>query len=106
MNITKYPQSSLLLEKNGQRILIDPGSFMAAKFSVGDLPEIEAILLTHRHADHADPDLIKSISAKKVIPVHYSIFSDEKPEGAVGLVKYGAPDVEMITLSNSQSVSL
>lgn len=211
MNATKYPQSCLVLEKDGRRILIDPGSFMAGKFSAGDLPELNAIFLTHRHPDHADADfirsvlakksvpvygnpdtkellgelvsdiiepgqsvetasfsvkaydmphcpmpdgsagppnngyvfdqsflhagdgvsveglqvenaaiaiagpdislrdaadLIKSIGAKKVIPVHYSIFSDEKPMSAVGLVKKGATDVEMVVLANAESTSL
>ncbi len=211
MDITKYPQSCLLLEKDGNRVLIDPGSFVADKFSAGDLPEIGAIIITHRHPDHANPelisallakksvpvyangdtkellgdlvtnviepgeeaeitgfavrayamphcplpdgsagppnngyvfdgrflhsgdgvsveglqidnaaiaiagpdislrdaaDLIRSIHAKKVIPVHYSIFSDEKPVAAVGLVEYGAPDVEMVILGNQESVSL
>lgn len=211
MKITKYPQSCMLVEKDGKHLLIDPGSFMAGKFTTNDLPEIEAIILTHRHPDHANPelisallakknvpvygnqdtkeflgdivtdiiepeqtidiagfsitaydmphcplpdgaagppnngyvfdnlflhsgdgisvenlqidnaaiaiagpdlslrdaaDLIKSIGAKKVIPIHYSIFSDEKPMAAVGLVRFGAPGVEMIVLGNTESTSL
>ena len=211
MNITKYPQSCLLIEKNEKNILIDPGSFMAAKFSAEDLPEIEAIFLTHQHPDHADADfigavlgkksvpvyanedtkqllkelvtnvmnpsedcevagfkvetydmphcplpdgsagppnngyvfdgiflhagdgisvqnlqvenaaiaiagpdislrdardLILSIGAKKVIPVHYSIFSDEKPHAAVGLIKYFTPDIELVVLGNKETTSL
>jgi L-ascorbate metabolism protein UlaG (beta-lactamase superfamily) len=211
MNVTKYPQSCLVLEKEGKRILIDPGSFMAAKYSASDLPEFEAIMLTHRHPDHANADfiiglqvqkrvpvyanqdtkellgdqvtaiiepgdtveiagfsvkaydmphcalpdgsagppnngyvfdenflhagdgisvegvrvenaaiaiagpdislrdaadLIKSVGATKVIPIHYSIFGDEKPMAAAGLVRMGAPDVEMIVLENGETTSL
>lgn len=212
MNITKYPQSCLIVEKDGARILIDPGSFLAGKFTAEQLPDIDAIILTHRHPDHANPelitallakksvpvyanddtkdflggsvvthpinpgdtatvagfavqtydmphcpmpdgsagppnngyvfdgtflhagdgvaveglqvenaaiaiagpdvslrdaaDLIKAVGAKKVIPIHYSIFSDDKPMAAVGLVKYGAPDVEMIVLGNAESTTL
>jgi L-ascorbate metabolism protein UlaG (beta-lactamase superfamily) len=211
MQLTKYPQSCLILEKDDKRILIDPGSFMANKFSAGDLPEFDAIFLTHRHPDHADPDfirsvlaqknipvygnqdtkellgelvsnvitpsdvasvggfdvtvydmphcllpdgsvgppnngyvfdgdflhagdgvsaegltvtnaaiaiagpdlslkdaadLIKAIGATKVIPIHYSIFSDDKPAGAIGLIKFGAPGVEIIALDNAETILL
>lgn len=211
MKVTKYPQSCLIIEKEGRCVLVDPGSFMAVKFSADDVPEIDAIFITHQHPDHADADfirailnkkrvpvyanrdtkellgelvtniinpaemckeanmdikaydmphcpmpdgsagppnngyvfdnsflhagdgvsvedlivdnaaiaitgpdlslrdaadLIKSVKAKKVIPIHYSIFSDEKPLGAVGLVKYGAPNVEMIVLSNGETTLL
>jgi L-ascorbate metabolism protein UlaG (beta-lactamase superfamily) len=54
MKITKYPQSCLLLEKNGQRIVIDPGKFFAEKYSFAELGEISAVLYTHRHGDHLD----------------------------------------------------
>ncbi len=69
MKVTKYPQSTLILEKEGRRILIDPGSFTAAKYSADDFAEIEAIVLTHRHPDHVDEGLIKSILNKKNVPV-------------------------------------
>lgn len=69
MKVTKYPQSTLLLEKEGQSILIDPGSFTAAKYTADDFPEIEAIVLTHRHPDHVEVELIKAVLAKKSVPV-------------------------------------
>lgn len=211
MNITKYPQSCLLLEKDNKRILIDPGSYVTAKYSADELPELEAIFLTHRHGDHVDPDFIKSIlvkknipvyanqdtadlfgnlisqvigpaqtidiadfsvqvydmphcpmvdgssgppnngyvfdgmflhagdsvsvqglqvenaavaiagpdlslrdahnliqniSAKRVIPMHYSIFSDEKPIGAIGMLEHATPGVEIVVLGNAETVTL
>lgn len=69
MKVTKYPQSTLVLEKDGRRLLIDPGSFTAAKYTADDFPEIEAIVLTHRHPDHVEAELIKSILDKKAVPV-------------------------------------
>jgi L-ascorbate metabolism protein UlaG (beta-lactamase superfamily) len=59
MKITKYPQSCILIEKNGHRLVIDPGSFVAEKYRAEDLLPVEAVLITHEHADHANPELIK-----------------------------------------------
>lgn len=69
MEITKYPQSCLLIEKNSKNILVDPGNFTAQKYNVSDFPEIDAIFLTHRHPDHVDEALIKGFLSRKDIPV-------------------------------------
>jgi L-ascorbate metabolism protein UlaG (beta-lactamase superfamily) len=61
MKITKYPQSCLLLEKNGQRIVIDPGKFFAEKYSFAELGEISAVLYTHRHGDHLDAAIFEQL---------------------------------------------
>lgn len=61
MKVTKYPQSCLVLEKGGKRLLIDPGSFVSAKYKASDLPPADAILITHEHPDHADPEFIREL---------------------------------------------
>lgn len=66
MKVTKYPQSCLLIEKNGKRIVIDPGSFFAEKFTLNDLGSIEAVLYTHRHKDHADASLFEQIKSASI----------------------------------------
>jgi L-ascorbate metabolism protein UlaG (beta-lactamase superfamily) len=63
MKITKYPQSCLILEENGKRLGIDPGSFVAEKYKAEDLLPLDAILITHEHADHADPDLLRQLAS-------------------------------------------
>lgn len=52
MRITKYPQSCLLVEDAGGRILIDPGNFAMQAYEPDDFGELHAVLYTHRHADH------------------------------------------------------
>jgi L-ascorbate metabolism protein UlaG (beta-lactamase superfamily) len=55
MRVTKYPQSCLLLERDGAgRLLIDPGNFVFEAFAVDDLGPLDAVLYTHRHPDHFD----------------------------------------------------
>lgn len=53
MRITKYPQSCLVVEREG-RIVIDPGNITLDAFGVEDLGHLDAVLYTHRHPDHYD----------------------------------------------------
>lgn len=61
MEIRKYGHSCLLLEEQGQYLLIDPGdfSFRDPFGKAADIPELVAVLITHNHGDHADPDTLK-----------------------------------------------
>lgn len=64
MKVTKYPQSCLLLEKDGKRIVMDPGRFFTEKYSVSELGELEAILYTHQHGDHYDQKVVDELGGK------------------------------------------
>lgn len=63
MKVTKYPQSCLLIEKKGHRIVIDPGSFFIEKYSIDELGQVDAVLYTHQHRDHYDADLAKQLKS-------------------------------------------
>ena len=58
MNITKYPQSCIVIENGSERLIIDPGSLVNPKFTTESLLPVDAILITHEHQDHAAPVLI------------------------------------------------
>ncbi|MDZ7786123.1 MAG: MBL fold metallo-hydrolase [Candidatus Saccharibacteria bacterium] len=66
MKVTKYPQSCLKLEKNDKSLMIDIGIFVTQKYKLEDLQPIDALLITHQHADHLDPDVAKQLSGAGV----------------------------------------
>ena len=66
MTIEKFLHSCVrLTEEGGHRLLIDPGSFcfVEGRVKAGELGPVEVILLTHEHADHFDPDALRTIVA-------------------------------------------
>ncbi|MBI5794586.1 MBL fold metallo-hydrolase [Candidatus Uhrbacteria bacterium] len=72
MSIKKYLHSCLLLEKNGKRILIDPGlfSFIEGRLKPQNIGEVDAILITHKHADHFDPAILKKFLSCKPTQIY------------------------------------
>jgi len=58
MRITKYPQSCLVIEVDDARLAIDPGTFVTARYDLEDLDHLDAVLFTHRHADHLDVEIV------------------------------------------------
>jgi L-ascorbate metabolism protein UlaG (beta-lactamase superfamily) len=60
MKITRYPQSCMLIEKHGRKIVIDPGNGFKEKYGIQEFDGVEAVLYTHLHPDHADPELAEN----------------------------------------------
>ncbi len=58
MKITKVGHSCFLIQEHEARILLDPGSYSQGLEYVFDL---DAILITHEHSDHFDPNLLDEI---------------------------------------------
>ncbi|MFK4789161.1 MBL fold metallo-hydrolase [Microbacterium sp. ZW T5_56] len=60
MRITKYEHATVVLDKDGESLIIDPGSFLA---SLTEIPRTVAIVLTHQHEDHWSPRTLDQILA-------------------------------------------
>lgn len=60
MRITHLGHSAVLAETDGARILIDPGNISNAWHSLTDL---DAVLITHQHPDHIDPENLPGLLA-------------------------------------------
>lgn len=63
MKITKFIHSCILLEEGSQKLLFDVGpfSFIDGKVKPEQFQGINAILITHKHGDHVDPNAVKTI---------------------------------------------
>lgn len=57
MRLTHLGHACLLVELAGQRFLIDPGSF--SRFT--DVTGLDAVFITHQHADHVDVDALPAL---------------------------------------------
>ena len=60
MNVTHLGHAAVLVETDTVRILIDPGNFSDAWH---DLKDLDAVLVTHTHPDHIDPEWIPALIA-------------------------------------------
>jgi L-ascorbate metabolism protein UlaG (beta-lactamase superfamily) len=70
VRLTKYPQSCILFEHDdGGRLLIDPGSVAMDAMAFDAFGSVDAVLFTHRHADHCDARAVAAI-AERDVPVH------------------------------------
>lgn len=60
MRLTHLGHACLLVEAGGQRLLIDPGTFSPG---FETLTGLDAVLVTHSHPDHLDPERLPALLA-------------------------------------------
>jgi len=69
MKLTKHAHACIAVEHEGRRIVIDPGVYTpnAAEVLVG----ADAVLVTHSHMDHLNPDVVAEAMRARVGTVLY-----------------------------------
>ncbi|NNC11027.1 MBL fold metallo-hydrolase [Planctomonas sp. JC2975] len=58
MKLTKLEHAALIVESEGQKLFIDPGSFSTP---ITDATDTVAVVITHEHADHWTPEQLNRI---------------------------------------------
>jgi L-ascorbate metabolism protein UlaG (beta-lactamase superfamily) len=67
MRITKLEHAALVVEEGGHRLVVDPGGLVNPVLGLRD---VDAIVITHEHADHWTPEQLRRIlgdNAKAVV---------------------------------------
>lgn len=62
MKITKFPQSCLLIETKGKKILVDPGTLKYKEEYFEIWNTVDIILITHKHPDHCNTEILQKIN--------------------------------------------
>ena len=84
MKIKKFPQSHLVLSKNGKTLIIDPGYITFEKgFKVEDFQDADVYLITHQHGDHLGPETIKEVVGEKIVLGNSDVVAKLKEIGVV-----------------------
>lgn len=101
MKITKYPQSCLLIETKGKKILVDPGNIDYKEEYFVAWNNADLILITHKHSDHCYTPIIEKIDK------NIKIYSSNEVKNAhstlaINVVKEG----DKIELENGMKVEV
>ena len=113
VSITKLVHACLLVEANGKRILIDPGSFtwMDDRFDLSMVEGVDRILITHEHGDHVNVEFLvgaleRSNDAEVETTASLAALLAERGVGAVteGTPQFGAPHERIPTGPGPQNV--
>lgn len=96
MRITKYPQSHLVLNKDGVKLLIDPGSItFGAGYKAEEFLDIPTFLITHSHPDHLDPANAKALMEGKKVYGNSDVITQLKGMGVEGIEVHDGQEFEV-----------
>jgi L-ascorbate metabolism protein UlaG (beta-lactamase superfamily) len=99
MQITHLGHAAVLVQTDAARILIDPGNLSDGWHEVTDL---DAILVTHQHPDHIDPENVTALVAANpgakilVEPSILSQVSDGKLAALAGAKAFASEDQTIV----------
>jgi len=82
MKVKKFPQSHLVISKDGKTLIIDPGYITFEKgFKVSQFQGADVYLISHQHGDHLGPETIKEVVGRRPIFGNFDVVSKLKEAG-------------------------
>ena len=63
MKLTKYGHACFVVEEQGQKLIVDPGS-LTPEFGDLDLNDVAGVVITHVHFDHYNTEHLAAIMAR------------------------------------------
>lgn len=86
MKITKFPQSCLLIETKGKKILVDPGTLKYKEEYFAVWNAVDMVLITHKHPDHCYTEILEKLD--KTIKIYSTQeVQDANPTLSIQIVK-------------------
>lgn len=99
MRITHLGHAAVLVEVANRRLLLDPGNFSTEWH---DLTDLDAVIVTHQHADHIDPDKVPALLAANPdarVYVEPQVLTAVPLEGATALAADASVELGGVTIS-------
>jgi L-ascorbate metabolism protein UlaG (beta-lactamase superfamily) len=91
MKITKLDHSGVIVEKDGKIIVIDPVEYSC---EMPELKNVVAIIISHKHGDHFQPEVIARImSANRGACIYTTEENSKSIEGAIAVAAGDSKEV-------------
>jgi len=104
VKITRLVHSCVLIEDDRANVLIDPGTFSwnDSSVNVDALPEIDYVLITHKHADHYSKEFVQTVLAQSpnAVVVGNQEVADELAKAGIDVVTDAPEGIEMTKLKH------